>query len=94
MLIYEISSNDKLQIFFTSYYLNVENLICYVLSISNYPINKGNKITDSDVSNALPTDYLDKKYLFDDSNIARHERFGPMIQPEIDFKENQNIIEP
>ena len=42
------------------------------------------------VSKALRTGYLDKKYSFNDSYIARHERFGPMIQQEMDLEENQN----
>ncbi|KFM67136.1 hypothetical protein X975_10625, partial [Stegodyphus mimosarum] len=53
--------------------------------------NSWDKITDSDVSNALQTGYLDKKYSFNDSYIARHERFGPMIQQETDQEENQNF---
>ncbi|KFM75291.1 Pogo transposable element with KRAB, partial [Stegodyphus mimosarum] len=48
--------------------------------IVNWVKNSWDKITDSDVSNALRTGYLDKKYSFNDSYIARHERFGPMIQ--------------
>ncbi|KFM70044.1 Pogo transposable element with KRAB, partial [Stegodyphus mimosarum] len=55
--------------------------------------NSWDKITDSDVSNALRTGYLGKKYSFNDSYIARHERFGPMIQQEMDLEENQNIIQ-
>lgn len=55
--------------------------------------NSWDKITDSCVSNALRTGYLDKKYSFKDSYIAGHERFGPMIQQEMDLEEIQNGIQ-
>lgn len=61
--------------------------------VVNWVKNSWDKITDNDVSNALRTGYLDKKYSFNDSYIARHERFGPMIQQEMDLEENQNIIQ-
>lgn len=41
--------------------------------------NSWEKITDSCIANALRAGYLDKKYSFKDSAIAKHERFGPLI---------------
>ena len=40
----------------------------------------GTLCDDSDISDALRTAYIGKKYSFNDSCMARHETFGPMIQ--------------
>ena len=48
--------------------------------------NSWNKTTDSNVSNALRTVQLDKKYTFNVSYTTRHKRFGPMIQQKIDLE--------
>ncbi|KFM59103.1 Pogo transposable element with KRAB, partial [Stegodyphus mimosarum] len=61
--------------------------------VVNWVKTSWDKITDSNVSNTLRTGYLDKEYSFNDSYIARNERFGPMIQQEMDLEENQNIIQ-
>ena len=42
--------------------------------------------SNSDVSNELLMDYFDKKYLFNNSFIARYERFEPKIQQEMDLE--------
>ena len=49
------------------------------------------KITDCDVFNALSTGYLEKKCSFNYSYIARHERFGLIIQ--MDLEETKNITQ-
>nr|KAF6382597.1 hypothetical protein mPipKuh1_008953 [Pipistrellus kuhlii] len=58
--------------------------------------NSWEKITDSCIANALQAGYLDKKYSFKDSAIAKHERFGPLILKEMESqkftKKFRNLI--
>jgi len=54
--------------------------------------NSWNKITDNCVANALRAGYLDKKYSFEESYIAKHERFGPRVLKEIHLQEIQSGV--
>ena len=55
--------------------------------------NSWEKITDSCIANALRAGYLDKKYSFKDSAIAKHERFGPLILKEMESQEIHQEIQ-
>nr|KAF6391794.1 DnaJ heat shock protein family (Hsp40) member C17 [Pipistrellus kuhlii] len=55
--------------------------------------NSWEKITDSSIANALRAGYLDKKYSFKDSAIAKHERFGPLILKEMESQEIHQEIQ-
>uniref|UniRef100_A0A803JQY6 HTH CENPB-type domain-containing protein n=1 Tax=Xenopus tropicalis TaxID=8364 RepID=A0A803JQY6_XENTR len=46
--------------------------------------NSWEKITDRCIEHALRAGYLDKKYSFKDSAIAKRERFGPLILKEME----------
>ena len=48
---------------------------------------------DSCIANALRAGYLDKKYSFKDSAIAKHERFGPLILKEMESQEIHQEIQ-
>ena len=45
------------------------------------------QITDSCVTNALRSSYMNRKCSFKESSIARHERFGPKVLQEIESQE-------
>jgi len=55
--------------------------------------NSWDKITGECVANALRAGYLDKKYPFTETLIARHKTYGPMIKREMDLQEIQTKIE-
>nr|KAF6309698.1 hypothetical protein mPipKuh1_009148 [Pipistrellus kuhlii] len=55
--------------------------------------NSWEKITDSCIANVLRAGYLDKKYSFKDSAIAKHERFGPLILKEMESQEIHQEIQ-
>ncbi|XP_069816622.1 uncharacterized protein [Dendropsophus ebraccatus] len=56
--------------------------------IVNWVKNSWDKITDTCIANALRAGYLDKTCSFQDSAIATHERYGPIIQQKIESQEN------
>lgn len=60
--------------------------------IVNWVNNSWNKITANCVTNALRAGYLDRKCSFDESYIAKHEKFGPRILEEINLQEIQSGI--
>ncbi|ESO02798.1 hypothetical protein HELRODRAFT_174216 [Helobdella robusta] len=49
--------------------------------------NAWGKVTDSCVAKALKAGYLDKTSPFEASNIAKHDRLGPMILKELESNE-------
>ena len=61
--------------------------------IVNWVKNSWMKISDSCVSNALRAGYLDKNFTFFESFIGKHEKFGPMLLPEINSQEVQPQFE-
>ena len=61
--------------------------------IVNWVKHSWEKITDNCVSDTLRRGYLDKSYSFNESFIAKHEKFGSMILKEIEMKENLEGIE-
>lgn len=63
---------------------NLEELVTWVKK-------SWEKITDSCVSNALRAGYLDKTCPFQESSIAKHERFGPLILQELASLEVQEV---
>jgi len=63
--------------------------------IVNWVKNSWNKITNTCVANALRAGYLDKACSFQDSAVATHEKYGPMIRQEMSSRESQeNPQEP
>lgn len=58
-----------------------------VVSWVNYAWNK---ISSDTVSKALRASYLDKKYSFEESAIAKHERLGPLILEKLRSADNQS----
>ena len=57
--------------------------------IVNWVKNSWHKITDTCVTNALRSGYMDRKCSFKESSIARHERFGSKVLQEIESQEIQ-----
>lgn len=55
--------------------------------IVNWVKNSWEKISDNCVANALRAGYLDKKFTFFESYIGKHEKFGPLLLPELDLQE-------
>ena len=59
--------------------------------IVTWVANLWNKITDGCVNNALKAGYMDKKFSFDETFIARHETEGAKLRQKIQL--NRNSVE-
>lgn len=51
------------------------------------------KISTDTISNALRASYLDKRYSFKESSIAKHERLGPLIQQALQSQQNVSNVD-
>jgi len=64
-----------------------------IQEVVNWVKKAWEKISDETVANALRASYLDKKFSFEESSVAKHERLGPIILEKLKSHENSNEVD-